>query len=134
MRKKGSFTLEAALVIPVLMFVIMLTVQMSFFLYNRQAVTVMASQAVLYGVQMETEGKAAIKKELEAFLKEETEKRLLFTDSADWDVKVTATKVAVTISFSQKTLIKQISCEVAQKKNRLVPAVFLWEKERWREK
>lgn len=94
----------------------------------------MASQAVLYGVQMETEGKAAIKKELEAFLKEETEKRLLFTDSADWDVKVTATKVAVTISFSQKTLIKQISCEVAQKKNRLVPAVFLWEKERWTEK
>lgn len=133
MKEKGSFTIEAALVIPMLMFVIMLTVQLSFFLYNRQAITVMAAQAALYGVQMETEGKAAIEKQLQAFLKEETEKRLLFTESVDWDVKVTMTKVTVSISFSQNTLVKQVKCEVSEKKNRLIPAVVLWEKERWTE-
>lgn len=134
MRKKGSFTIEAALIIPMLMFVIMLTMQLSFFLYNRQAITVMASQAALYGVQMETEGKAEIKKELESFLEEETGKRLLFTEAVYWDVKVSTTKVSVTIFLTQKTLIKDISCEATDKKNRLVPAFFLWEKERWTEK
>lgn len=134
MRKKGSFTIEAALLIPILMFVIMLMLQLSFFLYNRHAITVMASQAALYGVQMETEGKVAIEKQLHNFLKEETEKRLLFTESVEWDVAVSVTKVEVTISLTQKTLIKKIRCEAAEKKNRLVPAFFLWEKERWTEK
>lgn len=131
MRKKGSFTIEAALVIPVLMFVLMLVIQLSFFLYNRQAITVLSSQAALYGVQMETEGKPVIEKELHTFLKEETGNRLIFTESVDWDVTVTMTKVKVTVSFSQKILLKKISCEATEEKTRLVPAVFLWEKERW---
>ena len=134
MRKKGSFTIEAAIIIPILMFVVMLVIQLSFFLYNRHAITVMASQAALYGVQMETEGKPMIEKELHSFLKEETESRLLFTESADWNVKVTMAKVRVTVCFMQKTWFKKISCEASEEKNRLVPAIFLWEKERWSEK
>lgn len=131
MKKKGSFTIEAALIFPVLMFVILLVMQLSFFLYNREAIAVMASQAALYGVQMETEGKHTIEKELQSFLKEETGKKLLFTESVDWDVKVTTAKVMVTIRLSQKTLFKNISCESTEEMKRLVPATFLWEKERW---
>lgn len=134
MREKGSFTIEAAMVIPVIMFVVMLVIQLSFFLYNRQAITVMVSQATLYGVQMETEGKPVIEKELNSFLKEETENRLLFTESVDWDVKVTMAKIKVTASFSQQTLLRKVSCEASEEKTRLVPAFFLWEKERWTEK
>lgn len=131
MKRKGSFTIEAAFLMPVLILVIFLILQISFFLYNREAVTVMASQAVLQGVQMEKEGKHTIQKSLQAFLSEETKERLLFTETVRWDVSVTATKVKVTIFLSQNTLFRRLSCEATEEMSRLTPASLLWEKERW---
>ena len=60
MNKKGSFTIEAAILMPFLLFVILIIMQVSFFLYNREAATAMVAQAVLKGVQMEKEGKNEI--------------------------------------------------------------------------
>lgn len=131
MKKKGSFTIEATILMPFLFFVILTLMQISFFLYNREAVTVMASQAALQGVQMEQEGKNTIRKRLETFLAEETGERLLFVDKVGWDVSVTLTKVKVTVTLSQKTLFKPLSCEVTEELTRLNPASLLWESERW---
>lgn len=131
MRRKGSFTIEAALLMPFLIFAVFMIMQIGFFLYNREAVTVMASQAALQGVQMEQEGKNTIEKRLQLFLAEETEERLLFTEAVKWDVSVTATKVKVTISLTQNTLLRPIACEVTEEMSRLDPASLLWEKERW---
>lgn len=131
MKQKGSFTIEASFLIPIVTFVILILMQISFFLYNRETVTVLAAQAALQGVQMEQEGKNAIQKKLENFLAKETGERLLFVDKVAWDVSVTPVSVKVSITLSQKTVIKIFSCEVEQKMTRQNPAFVLWESERW---
>ena len=131
MKQKGSFTIEASLLIPIVTFVILILMQISFFLYNRETVTVLAAQAALQGVQMEQEGKNSIQKKLENFLAKETGERLLFVDKVAWDVSVTPVSVKVSITLSQKTVIKIFSCEVEQKMTRQNPAFVLWESERW---
>ncbi len=132
MNKKGSFTIEAALLMPFLIFVVLTLMQISFFLYNREAATVIVSQAVLNGVQMEKEGKRTIQNSLQNFLEKETEEKLLFADKISWNVSVSFTKVKVTLSLSQKTIFKQLDCEVTQQMSRINPASLLWEAERWR--
>ena len=132
MRRKGSLTIEASLLMPFLFFVLLTIIQISFFLYNREAVTVMASQAALQGVQMEQAGKNTIEKKLDKFLKEETEQRLVFVDKVDYKVSVTLKKVKVSISLSQKTLFRLLDCTVTEEMARLNPASVLWESERWR--
>lgn len=132
MSKKGSFTIEAALLMPFLLFVVLTLMQISFFLYNREAATVIASQAVLKGVQMEMEGRNSIKKELQYFLKEETREKILFADKISWNISVSLTKVKVEVFVSQNTLFKKLSCEIKKEMKRINPASILWEAERWR--
>lgn len=132
MKQKGSFTIEAAILMPLLILIIWLLIQISFFLYNRHAITVIASQAALRGVQMETEGKQSIEKSLQSFLKEETEEKLLYTDSVCWEIKITMTKIKVKISLSQKTIYRVLWCETEKEMSRLQPASLLWEAERWK--
>ncbi|MBE5882222.1 MAG: hypothetical protein E7289_07960 [Lachnospiraceae bacterium] len=131
MKKKGSFTIEAAIVVPFLLLIMLLLIHISFFLYNREAATVIASRAVLKGVQMEQEGKADIKNEIASFLEEETSAHLIFTQSVRWDVSVTLTKVKVKLYLIQDMPFKKLSCEIAEEMNRLNPVSVLWEKERF---
>lgn len=132
MKRKGSFTIEAALLMPFLLFSVLVLMQISFFLYNREAATVIASQAVLQGVQMEKEGKNTIQNLVQDFLEKETGEKLLFTDKVQIDVSVSLTKVKVTLLLSQKTVFKQLNCEITQEMSRLDPTSLLWEAERWR--
>lgn len=132
MKRKGSFTIEASIVISMIMFVVFFLMQLSFFVYNRQAAVVLASQAVLQGVQMETSGKQTIRKSLDCFLEQETEGKLIFTDSVCWDVTVTLTKVKVTLSLTQKSLFRPLSCKITQEMSRIHPTTVLWEAERWK--
>ena len=131
MNRKASFTIEAALLMPFLLFVMLMLMQISFFLYNREAVTVMASQAVLMGVQMEQDGKYKIEKKLSDFLETEAKEKLLYTDNIDWDISVSLAKVKVKISLSQKTIFKSLNYKISKEMCRLNPASLLWEAERW---
>lgn len=130
MKKKGSFTIEAAIIVPLLFFVVLLMMHISFFLYNREALTVIASRAVLKGVQMEQEGKAAIEHEVDSFLKEEMETRLIFTTSTEKHVEVTGIKVKVTLKLTQAMPFKELDCQITKEMSRQHPAYFIWEKER----
>jgi len=132
MNRKGSFTIEAAFLMPIVLFIVLLVIQISFFLYNREAATVMVSQAALMGVQMEQDGKHTIQKVLSEFLEDETKKRLLFADESNWEISVTLTSVKVELSLSQKTVIKQLDYKITKKLSRLNPASLLWETERWK--
>ncbi len=126
----GSYTIEAALLIPIILFILLLVMYISFFLYNRQAATVIASQAVLKGVQMEQAGGAAIEQELDSFLKYETEERLIFVKEVTWDVAVTLTYVKVELSVLQQSPYKNLSCRISEKMKRIHPVSILWEAER----
>lgn len=131
MKKKGSFTIEAAMIVPFIFMIVLLLIHLSFFLYNRHTATVIASRAALKGVQMEQEGKAQIKQELSFFLKEETESRFIFATSAHAEVTVTMTKVKVTVEFIQNMPFKKLHCKVGEEMSRLHPVAVLWEKERF---
>lgn len=130
MKKRGSYTIEAAVVVPLLFLVVWLVIYIGCFLYNREAMTVIASRAVLKGVQMEQEGKQTIEKQVNAFVKEETKSRLIFPEKICHQVTVTGTKVKVTLYLTQKMPFKTINCEVTKEMSRIYPVSFLWEKER----
>lgn len=134
MKKKAGFTIEAAIVIPLLLFVVIIVMYLGFFLYNREALTVIASRAVLKGVQMEQDGKKTIEREVSLFVKDQMEKNLIFTESFDWEVKVTGLKVKVTLQLTQAMPFKNVTCEVTKEMSRIHPVSFLWEKERFQSK
>lgn len=134
MRKKGSFTIEAAILVPILLLIVVFLIHISFFLYNREAATVIASRAALKGVQMEQEGKADIKRELTSFLEEEIGAYLIFTESVRWDISVTLTKVKVSIRLTQRMPFKKLKCEVSEEMSRIHPVSIMWEKERFQKK
>lgn len=134
MRKKGSFTMEAALLIPVIFMVVVMIMHLSFFLYNREAATVIVSEAALMGVQMENEGRNEIKEKITAFAEEEMAQKLIFVRDTNLKVNVTLTKVEVSVDFIQKTPFREMCCQAERKLSRLNPASFLWRKESLKKK
>lgn len=134
MKKKGSFTIEAALLIPAIFMVVVMVMHFSFFLYNREAAIVIVSEAALMGVQMENEGRNEIKEKVTAFAEEETAQKLIFVSDVDLKVNVTLAKVEVRVDFIQKTPFREMRCQAEQKLNRLNPASFLWRKESLKKK
>lgn len=133
---KGSTTIEAALLMPLLLGIMLLVIYFSFFLYNREAVTAIAYTAAIKGAQMEQEGKNRIQKEITRYVEDEN-KRLLFVSQAEHSVKVTTGKITVSIDIIQNTpfqsILQQIGADgvfrysVEKSAKRLHPASVIWE-------
>nr|MBQ8253087.1 pilus assembly protein [Lachnospiraceae bacterium] len=130
MKQKGSFTVEAAFVVPLLFLVVWIVIHMGFFMYNREACTAIASLAVLKGSQMEQEGRRTIEKVITAYVKEETEQKLIFTDAVCWDIGISSTNIKVTIQISQRIPFQTLTYEVSEKMGRIHPVSAIWEMER----
>ncbi len=126
MKQKASFTVEASLVIPLIFFVVWSLVQLSFFVYNREAAQAIAALAVLKGARMETETKSVIKTTLNHYIAEETEEKLLFTKPIKYEVKISSGKIKVSIEITQKTIYKPIKTVVSEEINRQHPTSFMW--------
>ena len=130
MKQKGSFTVEAAFVVPMLFLVIWIVIHIGFFLYNREAATAIAALGVLEGSRLEQEGKNTIERMVSSYVQEEIEEKLIFTDEVQWDVKVSAVSIRVTIQVSQNIPFKTLTCIAEEKISRIHPVSAIWEMER----
>lgn len=134
--RNGSTTIEAALLMPLLLGIMLVVIYFSFFLYNREAAMTIAYTAAIKGAQMEQEGKNQIQQEITRYVEEES-KRLLFVHQIDYSVKVTTGQVKVSIHLTQKvpyqSLLEHIGadgvfcCNVEKSAVRLHPASVIWE-------
>lgn len=137
--KRGSATIETALLMPFLLAVMLFIIYFSFYVYNREASSTIAYTAAIKGAQMEQEGRAYIEKEITGYVKEES-KKLLFVRDLEYSVKVTTLKVEVSVSLTQKSpfqsMLRQIgagdafSCKVKKSASRLHPASIIWDMRR----
>ena len=97
----GSMTVEAALLLPLLLGVMVFTIFAAVFLYNKCAVQAMADQAAVMAAGMEHESPAQIQKSLERYLEEE-KTHLPLAEKAESKVSVSLLKVTTEVSVSQK--------------------------------
>ncbi|MCR5282189.1 MAG: hypothetical protein K6E18_02370 [Lachnospiraceae bacterium] len=94
-------TVEAALLLPLLLGVMILLIYVSVFLYNRCAASALAGTAAVMAAGMEHESPAQIKKDLDRYL-EEGKTHLPMAKEAACEVSVSLLQVKVRVKFRQK--------------------------------
>ncbi len=137
---KGSSTVEAALVVPLLLGVIFFTVYAAVFLYNRAAAQSACGQAAVMAAGMEHENSATIESRIGAYLKEEGGHFPMVVGSRQ-EVKASLINVRVCSSLSQEVNAffipggkRKLSFEAKETIQRLDPAAVLRMKKRAKKK
>ena len=98
---EGSMTVEAALLVPLLLGVMIFTVYVSVFLYNRCAAQALAGTAAVMAAGMEHESPAQIQKTLDRYLQEGKDHFPMVSDAKS-EVSVSLLNVKVTVTVRQK--------------------------------
>lgn len=125
--KKGSSTVEAAYLIPMLMMLVAFLIYLSFFLYNRLLVTETAYLCALRASRLEygtaKECYAVAEKSLTDLLKG----KLPAMEQCETKTEVTGAKVGITIRIRQKFPFWEKQLEYSVKKDavRLNPYQFI---------
>ena len=91
---KASYTLEAALLFPFILAVIVLIIYGSFFIHDRAVLDIAANEAAIRGSEV-TDPEGDIFTKVRETGKRETDGRLLATDNLAMDVKVDGKEVKV---------------------------------------
>ena len=132
MNCRGSATIEAALLIPLILSVVMMLIYLSLFLYNRAAAVSLAGRALVMGAGMESEGAKKIEQRMNAFLKE-GENHLPFVKSSKVtaDVSLTGIKTGIDLtgrmnSFFLPRVAREPSYSWHGRVERLDPAGYIW--------
>ena len=94
--KKGSFTVEASLLFPFILAVIVLVIYASFFIHDRAVISAAASFAVLRGSEI-TDPHADIYEKVRAACEREMEGMLLSTRITSVDINVDSKEVRVSV-------------------------------------
>ena len=128
----GSATIEAALLIPLILSVVMMLIYLSLFLYNRTAAVSLAGQAMVLGAGMENEGAKKIGQSMNAFL-HEGEKHLPLVKSVETsaDVSLTGIKAGIDLTgrmngFFLPGAASEPSYSYHGRVERLDPAGYIW--------
>ncbi len=97
MRKKGSFTVEASLIFPFILAVIVLVIYAAFFIHDRAVMNAAAIESAIRGSEITGPGTDIVSKVRET-CERETEGRLLSTKITGMDIDVDAKEIKVTIT------------------------------------
>ena len=127
----GYSTVEAAILIPLCLGVIMLTIFLGIYMYNKTAAVSLASRAAVIAAGMEHEGAGRIESSISDYTHERIES--LPMTNAGYSVDASLLNVKVSVSFDESTGVhlipgipKTLSFQTTQKISRLDPAAFLW--------
>lgn len=99
-KEKGSSTIEASLIMPFILTIIVLLVYLSFFLYNRVELTADAYLCALRGSRMEQDNAKETYQRMKKESKRLIKGNLLWADSCREEMKVKGNTIHVTYSMS----------------------------------
>ena len=100
MNNKGYSTIEAVIIIPIILSIILLLVWLGFFLYDKNVLSQAASRAAVCGSQMSYLENEVIADYVSGKVAELTDGKLILLDSAETTVTVTATNICVNVTGS----------------------------------
>lgn len=125
--KKGSSTVEAAYLIPMLMLLVAFLIYLSFFLYNRFIVTEAAYICALRGSRLEYGTAKECYSEAGKALADLLNGRLPAMEQCETKTEVTGAKVGITIRIKQKLPFwdKELEYSVEKSAVRLNPYRFI---------
>lgn len=133
---RGSVTVELALLMPLIFGTLILLIYIGCYLYNRETIETIACMGLHRGLQMEHEGRAAVQKEVEDYVKGCLQERLLFAPTVTQQVQVSLTSVCVEIEMEQKFPFsgalrilsgrQSFQAKVKKKGRRMDPAAVVW--------
>lgn len=142
--RKGSATVEAAFLLPLLLALFMLLTETALFFYNRAAAVDLTGQAVIHGAQMEHAGRREIEDKILKEMQEMGKKRLVFLTDVDYSVSVSLSEIKAQIRLERKSPLTPFfrgmgfqegifSGQVEKKIKRINPSKIIWESHRIRQ-
>ena len=142
--RKGSATVEAAFLLPLLLALFMLLTETAIFFYNRAAAVDLAGQAVIHGAQMEHAGRREIEDKILKEMQNMGKKRLVFLTNVDYSVSVSLVDIKPESRLERKSPLLSFcrgmrfragvfSGQVEKKIKRVNPSRVIWESHRIRQ-
>ena len=142
--RKGSATVEAAFLLPLLLALFMLLTETAIFFYNRAAAVDLAGQAVIHGAQMEHAGRNETEDKILKEMQNMGKKRLVFLTNVDYSVSVSLWEIKAQIRLERKSPLLSFfrgmgfqagifSGQIEKKIKRLNPSKVIWELHRIRQ-
>ena len=101
---KGSLTVEASYIIPFCMMLILIFCQLGIYQYNCEVFRITGYECILKTMEDEGESKELIGEELQKRTLEIVSERMIGVDNLRVMVKVTATKISMTLEGVQRIL------------------------------
>lgn len=99
---RGSLTLEAAMIMPVIVFVQVLCIYMSVYVYNSLLISQVSYLACLRAVQTKEENNEVLAAEVEREIANLLQDELIFMKDLQWDIQVSLFTVSLDIRASME--------------------------------
>lgn len=142
--RKGSATVEAAFLLPLLLALFMLLTETAIFFYNRAAAVDLTGQAVIHGAQMEHAARREIEDKILKEMQKMGKKRLVFLTNVDYSVSVSLLEIKAEIRLERRSPLLSFfrgmgfqagvfSDQIEKKIKRLNPSKVIWETHRIRQ-
>ena len=109
---KGSLTVEASYIIPFCMVVILIVCQLGIYQYNREVLKITGYECILKTMEDVNVEKECINEELQKRTMELITGRLIGVEDLKVTVKITMTKISMTLEGVQKILNSPLSVKV----------------------
>lgn len=93
----GMTTIEACILIPLSLMLIMLVLWFGFYKYNLSVISAAAAAAAMNGALEMNRSNEEINKLVDENINELLKEKLIFVRGMNWDISVSATKISVTI-------------------------------------
>ena len=109
---KGSLTVEASYILPFCMVVILILCQLGIYQYNREVLKITGYECILKTMEDANAEKQHISEELQKRTMELITERMIGVEDLKVTVKITMTKISMTLEGVQKMLNSPLSVKV----------------------
>lgn len=101
---KGSFTVEAALIFSMVVFVVLFTVYSAFYLHNVTIIQETAYETAIYGTMLDQSDTNQMKQKMQKKYTDAIEGRLISMEDPQVNIEVNGGSITVSISGSMRTV------------------------------
>ena len=107
---RGSFTIEATVIVPIVLFVVGILFYLLFYYHDKNAILSAAHDTVVYGSYMEEVEES----DLQNYMREQVNGRLLLFPSAQSSVEIRKEEIAMTVTASRGPMSLKIKTATAR--------------------
>ncbi len=121
-RFRGSFTIEASVIVPVILMIFSLILTMLFYFHDKNVVAAISHETLVMGC-----GKEQISaEELEQYLQRRVQRKLLLFGKVNVDAKVNDEEAAIVCSAKKKGMYMRVELHM----RRTDPEQYIWKLKR----